>query len=103
MRVKYLVAICLVLVLAAVPVAGPGCKKEPKPVIEDPSPNMSASRPQGVSAGGSAVEAATRIPTAAAIAPAKEASTKTPADQNESEYLAVFMEGKKVGYAIQTR
>jgi len=103
MRVKYLVTICLVLVLAAVPVAGPGCKKEPKPVIEDPGPNISAAEPQGPLAGGSAAEAATKIPTAAAITAAKEASPKAPADQNESEYLAVFMEGKKVGYAIQTR
>ncbi len=66
MRVKYLVTICLALVLAAVPVVGPGCKKEPKPVIEDPAPNMSAAGPQGPSAGGAAVEAATKIPMAAA-------------------------------------
>jgi len=25
------------------------------------------------------------------------------ADSDEAEYLAVFMEGKKVGYAVQTR
>ncbi|MHC4889255.1 MAG: transglutaminase-like domain-containing protein [Planctomycetota bacterium] len=75
MRVWHLVGVCLVLALAAT-----GCKKEPEPVSEKPVSEKSVSE--------------------------KSVSEKTAPEETtvgETEHFAVFIEGKKVGYAIHNR
>ena len=80
MRVWYLIGVCLVLVLVAT-----GCKKEPEPVPEKPVPEKSAPE-----------KPALEEPT-----PKKPALKEAAVE--ETEHFAVFIEGKKVGYAIQSR
>jgi len=75
MRVWYLVGVCLVLVLVAT-----GCKKEPEPVPEKPVPEKPVPEK-----------------------PTPEKPALKEAAVEETEHFAVFIEGKKVGYAIQRR
>jgi len=90
MRAWYLVGVFLVLALVAT-----GCKKEPEPVPEEPVPTKSA----------------LEKPTPEKLAPEKPAleeptlkkQTSEEATVDETEHFAVFIEGKKVGYAIQRR
>jgi hypothetical protein len=100
MRVWYLAGICLVLVLAAT-----GCKKEPepvqgetlpkKPVVEEAAPEKAVT------------EQTVREKPALEEPVRDKASAEQPvpeeASSDETEYFAVFMEGKKVGHAIQSR
>ena len=86
MRVKCLLSIALALIMTVA-----GCKDEPKPVsmaqkpvAEEPKPAAKEPKPL------------TKEPTAVAKEPRKET-------QDETEYYAVFMEGKKVGHVIQHR
>ncbi|MHC4483067.1 MAG: transglutaminase-like domain-containing protein [Planctomycetota bacterium] len=80
MRFRYLLSICLVLIVAAA-----SCKKEPEPVSE-----------------GAAVEKAVAKKAAVEKAAVEEAVLEEAAVE-EPEHFAVFMEGKKVGYAILSR
>jgi hypothetical protein len=99
MRARCLFYIYLVLILTMT-----GCKKEPetagetlpkKPVVEDSTPQ----------------KALTEQPVREKPALEEPVRDKAPAEQpvpqeatsDQTEYFAVFMEGKKVGYAIQTR
>ena len=79
MRIKCLLGIALALIITVT-----GCKDEPKPVKITPKPVAEEPKP------------ATKEPTPVAKEPRKEG-------QDETEYYAVFMEGKKVGYVIQDR
>ena len=100
MRARYLLCIYLVLILAAT-----GCKKEPetvreetlpeKPVVEEAAPEKAASeqpiREKPI------LEEPVRDK-----APVEQPVPKE-ATSGQTEYFAVFMEGKKVGHAIQSR
>lgn len=83
MRVKCILGICLALIIAVT-----GCREEPKTTTKEPT---------GVMKGADKGKAEFKAPA--------EVSVKAPAEQGEEEkeYFAVFMEGKKVGYAIQSR
>ncbi|MHC4743453.1 MAG: hypothetical protein ACYS8Z_16175, partial [Planctomycetota bacterium] len=84
MRAKYILSIFLVLAMLI-----SGCKEEPKTTTKGPEPATVGSK-------GSA-EVSAKSP--------GEVSAKASNEQGEEEkeYFAVFMEGKKVGHAIQTR
>jgi len=90
MKTKYLLWICLVSVI----LAGVGCRKKSPPPQE-------VSKPEGD------LSEQTTVKQAVLEKPAQEAvSVKAGSEQaqpEETEYFAVFMEGKKVGYAIQNR
>ena len=100
MRIRYLVGICLVLALAAT-----GCKNEPESNPEEPTAVTSLSKEVTLE------KAATERPAGekpASEGPVREkVATEQPVPEEtasgETEYFAVFMEGKKVGYAIQRR
>ena len=84
MRVKPLVKSCLALIVMAASVAGLACKEEPKPVSKEPK--SVTTQPKTVTA----------EPKPVTKKPKKDVP-------EEAEYFAVFMEGKKVGYAVQSR
>ncbi len=90
MRIKYLLWMCLVSVI----LAGVGCRKKSPPPQEVSKPKVELSEQ-------------TTPKQAVLEKPAQEAvSVKAGSEQaqpEETEYFALFMEGKKVGYAIQTR
>ncbi len=90
MKTKYLLWICLVSVI----LAGLGCRKKSPPPQEISKPKVELSEQ-------------TSTKQAVLEKPAQETvSVKTGVEQiplEEIEYFALFMEGKKVGYAIQTR
>lgn len=98
MRAKYLAGICLALILLA-----PGCKKEPEPVTEEPSPNTPAV--QAVAPAKTTLDEAVQEVAPAKTTPDETAQELAPAKTtlDETEYFAVFMEGKKVGHAMQSR
>ena len=81
MRVKCILGICLALIITVT-----GCKEEPKTVTKEPT---------AVTKGANPVKADSKAPV--------KVSVRATAEQGkeEKEYFAVFMEGKKVGYAIQ--
>ncbi len=85
MRVWYLVGVYLVLVLVAT-----GCKKEPEPVPEKPVPEKPVPE-----------KSAPEKPALEEPTPKKPALKEAAVE--ETEHFAVFIEGKKVGYAIQNR
>ncbi len=85
MRVWYLVGVCLVLILVAT-----GCKKEPEPVPEKPAPEKPV------------IEKPTPEKPALEEPTAKKPALKEAAVE-VFQHFAVFIEGKKVGYAIQSR
>ena len=100
MRIRYLVGICLVLALAAT-----GCKKEPEPVQGETLPNkpvVEETVPEKV-----ATEQPLREKSALEEPVRDKAPTEQPvpneAASDETEYFAIFMEGKKVGHFIQAR
>ena len=100
MRIRYLVGICLVLALAAT-----GCKKEPEPVQGETLPNkpvVEETVPEKV-----ATEQPLREKPVLEEPVREKALAEQPvpneAASDETEYFAVFMEGKKVGHAIQSR
>jgi len=105
MRIRYLVGVCLVLVLA-----GTNCKKEPetapeeavteKPVVEEASPEKAVTE-QSLREK-PALEKPVRDK-AAVEKPVGEKPVSGEVASDETEYFAVFMEGKKVGHAIQSR
>jgi len=100
MRVRYLLCIYLVLILAAT-----GCKKEPEPVQGETLPK------KPVAEEAFPEKAVTEQPVPDAPALEEPVRDKAPGEQpvpeevpsDETEYFAVFMEGKKVGHAIQSR
>jgi len=106
MRIRYLAGVCLVLVLA-----GTSCKKEPetapeeavtvKPALEKPAPPEKATTERPVR-DKAALEEPVRDK-AAAEKPVGEKPVSGEAASERKEYFAVFMEGKKVGHAIQSR
>ena len=90
MRIRYLIGICLVLVLATT-----GCKNEQEPIPEESAAVKSISKE--VTPKKTVTEEPVRDKASAEQPVPEEAAS------DEAEYFAVFMEGKKVGYAIQTR
>jgi len=90
MKTKYLLWICLVSAI----LAGVGCRKKSPPPQEVSKPKVELSEQ-------------TTAKQAVLEKPAQEAvSVKGGVEQappEETEYFALFMEGKKVGYAIQNR
>ena len=100
MRVRYLLRICLVLAMAIA-----GCKKEPEPIPEEPVPvksTLEEAVPEKA-----ATDRKVRDKPALEEPVRDKASAEQPAPEeaasDETEYFAVFMEGKKAGYAIQSR
>lgn len=81
MNSKKLFGLCLVLIMTAL-----GCRKEPEPVVEKPAPADWKTAP----------EVSTRQ-----YEPGKRVAVESEAA--ETEYFAIFMEGKKVGHSIQRR
>ncbi len=114
MRVWYLVSVCLVLALVAT-----GCKKEPepvpeeavtvKPVLEEPAPEKAASdrKVRGKPALEEPVPEKPALEEASPEKPALEEAVRLNSPSKpaveETEHFALFMEGKKVGHAIQSR
>jgi len=106
MRIRYLVGVFLVLVLV-----GTSCKKEPetapeepvtvKPVLEKPAPPEKATTERPVRSKPSLEEPLRDK--AAAEKPVGEKPVSGEAASERKDYFAVFMEGKKVGHAIQSR
>ena len=100
MRIRYLIGVCLVLALAAT-----GCKNEPEPIPEESVTVKSV--PKEVTP----EKTVTKRPAQEQLASKEPVRDKAPAEQplpekaasDETEYFAIFMEGKKVGHAIQTR
>ncbi len=88
MRVKCILSIALAFIIAVA-----GCKDEPKqkPVPEEPAPVAKEPRPTTQEP-----KPTTKEPTAVTEKPRRDV-------RDETEYYAVFMEGKKVGYVIQDR
>jgi len=96
MRAKYLACICLTLLLLTV-----GCKKEPASETPDkPSPTTTAV--QEITPEKTAPEKGVAVK-AAPVIRAPEKTAPQPSTLGEKEYYAVFMEGKKVGHAVQSR
>ena len=85
MRIRYLLCVCLVLAAAIA-----GCRKESEPAVKEPAPEKAAKD--------SIVQ---EQPTAEE--PVKEKPVSEEVVAEETEYFAVFMEGKKIGHAIQSR
>jgi hypothetical protein len=92
MRVRYILCVCLVLATAIA-----GCRKEPEPAVEEPAPEKAAKVQEQPKA-----EEPVRDKAAA-----EESVRETPVSEEtsaeETEYFAVFVEGKKIGHAIQSR
>jgi hypothetical protein len=95
MRVWYLVGVCLLLVLAAT-----GCKKEPEPISEKSVSEKSISE-KPVSEKPISEKPISEKPVSEKSVSEKPAPEET--EVEETEHFAVFIEGKKVGYAIQSR
>ena len=85
MRVWYLIGVCLVLALVAT-----GCKRKPEPVPEKPVPEKPVPE-----------KSAPEKPALEEPTPKKPALKEAAVE--ETEHFAVFIESKKVGYAIQSR
>ncbi|MGB2806644.1 MAG: transglutaminase-like domain-containing protein [Sedimentisphaerales bacterium] len=100
MRIRYLVGVCLALALAAT-----GCKNEPESIPEESAAVKSVSKEV------TPEKTVTEQPLREKPALEEPVRDKAPAEQpvpeeaasDETEYFAIFMEGKKVGHAIQTR
>jgi hypothetical protein len=102
MTARYLLRICLVLAMAVA-----GCKKEPEPAAQKPTAVQEAPSEQPVPDEPASEppvrdEAVTEQPVPEKTEPEEAAPQEEPGPQEE-EYFAVFMEGKKVGHAVQTR
>jgi len=103
MKTKYLLWICLVsAILASV-----GCRKKSPPPQEVSKPEVELSE-QTTAKQAVLDKPATQEPKM--VKPARQAKEAVSvkagseqAQQEETEYFALFMEGKKVGYAIQNR
>ncbi len=99
MRIRYFFGICLVLLLAAT-----GCKNEPEPTQEEPTAIKAVSKEvtpkKTVTEGSVQEQPASKEPVQNKAQAEQPVSEEAP---EEPEYFAVFMEGKKVGHAIQTR
>jgi len=103
MKTKCLIWICLVSVI----LAGVGCRKKSPPPQEVSKPKVELSE-QPMAEQVASDKLATQEPKM--VKPVQQAkepvSIKAGSEQappEETEYFAVFMEGKKVGYAIQNR
>jgi hypothetical protein len=90
MKVRYILRICLVLAIAIA-----GCKKEPEYVPEEPAPKKTTIE-QPVRE-----KPVLKEPVREKALIEQSAPEETEAD--ETEYFAVFMEGKKIGHVIQSR
>ncbi len=90
MKTKYLLWICLVSVI----LAGVGCRRKSPPPQEVSKPKVELSEQT------TAKQAVLEKPAQEAVSVKAEAEQAQP---EETEYFALFMEGKKVGYAIQNR
>lgn len=101
MKVRYLLCIYLVLILAAT-----GCKKEPESAgatsLKQPVVVVAESVPEKASTDEPIPEKPTSEEPVREKVSAEQAEPEE-ASSGEIEYFAVFMEGKKVGHAIQTR
>jgi len=91
MRTKYLLWICLVSAI----LAGVGCRKKSPPPQEVSKPEVELSEQT------TAKQAILEKQAAQEPMPVKPAAEQI--QPEETEYFALFMEGKKVGYAIQNR
>jgi hypothetical protein len=90
MKTKCILWICLVPVI----LAGVGCRKKSPPPQEESKPKVELSEQTA------AKQAVLEKPAQEAVS-VKAGSEQAPPE--EMEYFALFMEGKKVGYAIQNR
>jgi len=99
MRARYLLCIYLILIFAAT-----GCKKEPesvgetlpeKPVVEESAPEKAVTE--------QSVQEKPTLEESVQEKVSVEQAVPEDASPDEIEYFAVFMEGKKVGHAIQSR
>jgi hypothetical protein len=99
MRIRYLVGICSVLVLVAT-----GCKNEPESNPEESVAVKTTSKEvtplKTVTERSVQEQPVSKEPVRDKSSAEQPVSEETP---DETEYFAVFMEGKKVGHAIQTR
>ena len=101
MRARYLLCIYLVLIFTVT-----GCKKEPEPAEENlpkkPVVIVEESVPEKAPINEPVPEKPTSVePVLEKVSIEEPLPAETPRDV--IEYFAVFMEGKKVGYAIQSR
>jgi hypothetical protein len=103
MKAKYLLGICLVLAA----MTASGCRKKAQPLPEESKPEIKASE-QPTAEQAAPEQPATHAP--ATVKPARQAedaaSVKVPPEQSqpaETEYFALFLEGKKIGHAVQNR
>ncbi|MHC4693683.1 MAG: transglutaminase-like domain-containing protein [Planctomycetota bacterium] len=99
MRIRYLVGICLALVLMAT-----GCKNEPEPTPEESVAVKTV--PKEVTPEKTVTEQSVQEQPVSKEPVRIKSSAEQPVSEEapeETEYFAVFMEGKKVGHAIQTR
>ncbi len=100
MRIRYFFGICLALALVAT-----GCKNEPEPMLEEPAAVKAI--PNEVTPVKTVTERSLQEQLVSKEAAQDKASAEQPTPReeapDETEYFAVFMEGKKVGYAIQRR
>jgi hypothetical protein len=95
MKVKYLLWMCFLLIVINVV----GCRKE-----SPSSPQQSEQQTKVSNHTGGQQVALDKPPTEKLLAPASVSAIEVSEDQgDETEYFALFMEGKKVGYAIQRR
>lgn len=83
MRAKFILGICLALIIMVT-----GCKDEPETATREPT---------GITKGADPAKADSKAPATVSV------DTTAEPGNGDKEYLAVFMEGKKVGYAIQSR
>ncbi|HLB73300.1 MAG TPA: transglutaminase-like domain-containing protein [Sedimentisphaerales bacterium] len=93
MRVKYILSICLAFAMIVA-----GCKEEPKTVSEQTKPAVKEAEPV-------TTETKPVVEEAEPVTTESKPVTKEPKKEvrDETEYYAVFMEGKKVGYVTEDR
>jgi len=104
MKTRLLICLFISLFLAM-----PGCKKDPPaPAETNQTPTVAAAQAEKATPAVTAVQPEAASPTVAAqqaepTTPAETAETPDPDSDEQIEYFAVFMEGKKVGHAVHTR
>jgi hypothetical protein len=91
MKAKSILGICLLLVV----INAVGCRKKTPPPPEDSTQQVETFEP--------AEQIASYKPAGRAVESVSVKAGSEQAPPEETEYFALFMEGKKVGYAIQNR